>query len=95
MKRIDFTILGKSTQLVIRKLGRVRIKGQKVWGYCEPPESKPCCIHVDSRLQGEKLLEVVMHECLHRAGWHIDEEFVTQFAKDTAALLTKVGFRDE
>jgi hypothetical protein len=33
---------------------------------------------------------VIIHECLHLAGWHLDESFIEQFALDVSELLEKV-----
>jgi hypothetical protein len=45
-------------------------------------------------LQGEEKLEVVIHELVHAAGWHIDEEFTEIFAKDVARVLWRLGYRE-
>jgi hypothetical protein len=51
-------------------------------------------IRVDSRLKGEERLECVIHELTHCAGWHIDEEFVEEFAEDVARVLWRLGYRN-
>ncbi len=77
---------------------RIRILG-KYWtfrfvpnlgknhGTCGHPESPEKQIRVEQGLRGEALLEVVIHEVLHAANWHLDEEFVTEFASDVARIL--------
>ena len=67
----------------------------QVRGECEPPESKRKEIRVRSTLRGEERLEVVLHECLHAADWHKDEEWVERLAVDLAKILWKLGYRRE
>ena len=49
---------------------------------------------MSSSLRGEERLEVLIHELVHAASWHIDETFVEQFARDAARALWRVGYRD-
>ncbi len=83
---------------------RVKVLG-KVWqlrfapnmanrGDCEPPDKRGKEIRISSSLRGEQRLEVLVHELLHAAGWHIDESFVEQFARDAARTLWRVGYRN-
>lgn len=86
-----FKLLGQDGEIVFRKLGRFRVSGHPVRGLCESPSAKPPRqILVDSRLDGKERVEVIIHECLHFAGWHLDEEFIKQFASDVADLLEQV-----
>lgn len=71
----------------------IRVRLTKARGYCDPPNSVGKTIRVDSRLKGEEELEVDLHEMTHAQGWHIDEEFVTRFAKETARALTRLGYK--
>jgi len=84
---------------------RVRILG-KHWhlrfapnlanrGDCDPPDRPGKEIRISSTLRGEERLEVLLHEMLHAAGWHIDEEFVEQFAGDAARVLWRLNYRTE
>jgi len=83
---------------------RVTVLG-KVWqlrfapnmanrGDCEPPDKRGKEIRISSSLQGEQRLEVLVHELMHAAGWHLDESFVEQFARDAARTLWRVGYRN-
>jgi hypothetical protein len=64
-------------------------------GDCDPPDQPDKEIRVSSALRGEERLEVLIHELLHSAGWHIDEEFVERFARDATRALWRLGYRDE
>jgi hypothetical protein len=63
-------------------------------GDCDPPTAPGKEIRISSRLRGEESLEVVLHELVHAAGWHIAEEFVGQFAHDAARALWRLGYRE-
>lgn len=51
-------------------------------------------IRVDSQLRGEERLEVLIHEMVHAAGWHIDEQFVERFAEGVSRALWRLGYRN-
>ena len=63
-------------------------------GDCEPPTQPNKAIRISSTLADEERLEVLLHELLHAAGWHIDESFVERFATDAARVLWRLGYRD-
>lgn len=63
-------------------------------GDCDGPTIKNKEIRVSTTLRGEERLEVLIHEFLHAAGWHIDEAFVEQFAHDAARALWRLGYRN-
>ena len=63
-------------------------------GDCDPPTAPGKEIRVSSSLRGEERFEVLIHELVHAAGWHIDETFVETFARDTARALWRLGYRD-
>lgn len=63
-------------------------------GDCDPPDKPKKEIRVLSTLAGEERLEVLVHEMVHAAGWHIDEAFVERFARDTARALWRLGYRN-
>lgn len=63
-------------------------------GYCDAPHKSGKRIVVSSRLTGREKLEVVIHEITHAAFWHLDEEYVLEFARDLSAVLhTRMGYR--
>jgi hypothetical protein len=71
-----------------------RIDKEDSRGECDPPDKPNKEIRVLDKLSGEERLEVLIHEQIHCAGWHLDEQFVTQFAADLARNLTKLGYTD-
>ena len=84
---------------------RIKILG-KVWrlrfapnmanrGDCDPPQQSGKEIRVSSALRDEERLEILIHEFVHAAGWHIDETFVERFARDAARALWRLGYRDQ
>jgi hypothetical protein len=79
-------VLGKRWQLRFAPNMAVR-------GDCEPPDQRSKQIRVLSTLADEERLEVLLHELLHAAGWHIDETFVERFAADAARVLWRLGYR--
>lgn len=83
---------------------RIKILG-KVWnlrfvpnlanrGDCDAPTVKGREIRIWTGNRGEMRLNTLIHEMLHAAGWPLDEEFVDQFANDSARALWKLGYRD-
>lgn len=81
-------VLGKTWTLQFVPLADCR-------GLCEGPHDKGKRIKIDSRLEGEERLEVVIHELIHAAGWHLDEQFVATFSVDLARVLTRLGYHDD
>jgi len=63
-------------------------------GDCDQPDQCGKEIRIASTLRGEERLEVLLHELVHAAGWHLDESFVEQFACDAARALWRLGYRD-
>jgi hypothetical protein len=80
-------MLGKRWRLrLVPNLGANR-------GDCDPPERPGKEIRIAAGLRGEERLEVLVHELVHAAGWHIDEAFVERFARDVARVLWRLGYR--
>ncbi len=63
-------------------------------GDCDPPNQPGKEIRISSALRGEERPEVLIHELVHAAGWHIDEMFVERFARDAARALWRLGYHD-
>lgn len=84
---IIVTVLGKQWELVFRKK-----LDENNCGECDSPDTPRKKIRIRSGMRKELELDTTIHELLHAAGWHIDEVFVTQFATDAAAILTRLGW---
>lgn len=81
---------------------KIRIRGREYWlrfariegdeyGLCDNPRKRPPReIIIDDRLEGEKRLEIVIHECLHAACWDLAEDAVEETARDLARILTQL-----
>jgi NRPS condensation-like uncharacterized protein len=81
------TILGRSWSFVLLKL-------RDRWGDCSDPNKPRRTIRIEEKQNDKQLIDTTVHEMLHAAGWHIDEEFVEQFAQDVAHVLhDKLNFR--
>ncbi len=76
-------------EALIRPVARLKNRGD-----CDPPGENRV-IRIRKSLRGEERMEVLLHEFVHLAGWHIDEEFVRRFAEDAARELTKLGFEEK
>lgn len=80
------TILGKRWRLSF-----VPRLGQQARGDCQHPATPSKTIRIQSGLRGSELAEVVLHELLHAANWHLDEEFVETFCHDATRALKRMG----
>lgn len=80
-------ILGKHWRL------RLNVPGLANAADIDPPNARDKAIRIGT--DQERELELIIHECLHGAGWHIEEPFVEQFAADVAAILKRCGYRKE
>lgn len=87
---LRISLLGKRWNLIFKPLGR-----QRLWGYCQDPQTPNKEIWIDSSLKGQHQLEILIHEMLHACDWRADEEIITQQARDMARVLTKLGYRRE
>ena len=57
-------------------------------GRCYSPDVSDRQIRLRRSLRGSELMETVIHETLHAAGFHIDEAFVSEYAADVTKILT-------
>jgi len=62
-------------------------------GVCTSPHEPRPTITICDKLQGRDLLQTLLHESLHAAGWWLSEEWVDDTAADLAALLIRLGYR--
>jgi len=70
-----------------------RSLGPKVEGKCDDPSTPSKTIQVSRSLTGERRLDVLIHEMLHAADWHKDEEWISTVASDIARALWRQGYR--
>jgi hypothetical protein len=84
---MQLTILGRRWQLV--ECDGRELPGK--WGECEGPHVRNKRIRIRRGLSGQHRAEILTHEILHAAGWHIDEEAVTELASDIARALERTG----
>lgn len=50
-------------------------------------------ITVRRSLQGERQLEITLHELLHACHWDLDEQAVDETAKNLSKVLWRLGYR--
>lgn len=87
-------LLGKRWRLKFEPIGRHRTDdGRRLDGWCDPPTQTRKAIYIDSRLNGERELDVLIHEMLHACDWAKDEEYIAEQASDMARVLWKLGYR--
>lgn len=80
------TLGGKRYELRLVRL-------QNKFGDVDSPTVPGKQIRIDSRLAGEKQLEILIHEALHALDWRADEFFIDRDARDLARLLWRFGYR--
>jgi hypothetical protein len=86
----QITVLGKRWRL---KFVPRAVVGHRRDGTCDSPKDKNKTIHIAQSLKGERLLDVLIHEMLHAADWHKDEEWISTVASDMARALWRLGYR--
>lgn len=60
------------------------------YGQCDDPDSAGTKrIRIREDLRGELLLDTIIHEMLHAANWHIDEDHVNRLATDMARTIMR------
>ena len=64
-------------------------------GLCDPPDKVGKTITINSKLKGERRLDVIIHELLHATNWDLDEVPVNDTATDIARVLTRLGYKNE
>lgn len=82
------TFRGKRYKIVRRKL-----KKERCDGLCDDPTEPGKMITLDSRLTGQRALEVALHESLHASAWDLSEEAVDAISTDCAAFLWRLGYK--
>jgi hypothetical protein len=62
-------------------------------GQCDHPEVSGKKIVIHHRRDKSRMLDTLIHECLHAAGWDMSEEWVDTTARDIARILWDQGWR--
>ena len=83
-------IMNRSWQLVFVHPGD--FEGQTQYGECDEPTAKNKKIKINQHIDGELLLDTLIHEMTHAAFPIIDEDCVEQFATDVARVLAELGY---
>lgn len=73
----------KLPKVIVRKLGRHRF-----WGYFYKNK-----IHLDSRLEGKNLLEILLHEGGHAFLPELSEDEIRKLSRKYTELLWQQGWR--
>ena len=79
---------GKYWELVFKKM-----RGDYL-GKCDAPDTHGKQIRISKDLEGLEKLDVILHELLHAADWHQDEEWVEETAMEVSCVLWKLGWRN-
>ena len=85
-----FTLMEKKWKIrLVNTLGVDKELGP-IWGKCYFDDRK---ITISRQCPPDKILEVVIHECLHGGSDDmLSESFIDECAGDIAKLLTRMGF---
>lgn len=83
-------ISGRSWQLRFVSGGEFEM--EKQLGECDSPTAKNKSIRIANDIDGELLMDTVIHEMTHAAFPMIGEDFVEQFATDVARVVTSLGY---
>ena len=67
--------------------------GKNVHGKCEDPKCANPIIRIKQGLSEEETLDAILHEIGHASDWHKTEEWINDFATDTAKILIRLGYR--
>lgn len=62
-------------------------------GDCDPPTKKNKAVRLNKEIDGQDLMEAVLHECGHGRWWDMDEDAIAGFAEDMTRLLYRLGYR--
>lgn len=85
------TILGK--RWTLKLVPKTTRRGH--FGICDHPDDAGKTITVEANHDDERVLNTILHECLHAGAWNLDEGVVTQWSNDVAKILIGLGWRKE
>jgi hypothetical protein len=87
----SLTVLGKRWRIrYVPYLGKDKNGGNNR-GDCAHPDYPQKTIRIKQNLCGEELVEILIHEMIHAANWHLDEDWIERFAADAARTLKHFG----
>lgn len=84
------TFLGKKYKIEWLAPSKV-VKGT-AYAAVDSPDTKNKKIQFSNDIDDKRLLEIAQHECYHIFDWSRTEKDVTQFAKDVAKFLKRLGY---
>ena len=85
------TICGK--RWTLKLIPKTERRGH--YGKCEHPEEINKTIEAEANHGDERVLNTLLHECLHAGVWALDEAVVTQWADDVSKILIDLGWKRE
>lgn len=74
----------------LRFVPRSRRRGY--YGICDAPHIPNKTITIEAGHPEARELESLLHETLHAGAWNLSEETVTDWARDVARCLIKLGW---
>jgi len=83
-------ILGRAWHLRFVSGGEFQM--EKQLGECDHPSARNKSIRIANDIDGELLMDTVIHEMTHAAFPMIGEDWVEQFATDVARVVTSLGY---
>lgn len=91
MKKIkSHTFLGKKYK--IEWLSPSKVMQGTAYAAVDHPDTKNKKIQFSNDINEKRFLEIVQHELYHIYNWGRTEKDVTQFAKDVAKFLKRLGY---
>lgn len=69
-----------------------KTKRRRHHGKCDDPTDVGKEIQVEHNDEEQRVLDTILHECLHAGVWSLDEKVVAQWAGDVAKILIKLGW---
>lgn len=85
---MNVTIRGQRWRIVNRKIPDKK----EAWALCSP-ETR--LITIDSRAPRRKHLELLLHEILHAVCFDLGEQCVSDYGRDAARILKRLGYSNE
>ena len=82
--------------ITLRFVNRLGKKGKGDDGDCQPPGTENRTIRIRRGQKPQAELDTILHELMHAADWHKDEDsWVAHLAEVIADTLWKLGYRKQ